>query len=381
MSEPSFSSPTRTAPRPPVGPHAENDAASQTDRVAAETLIRTTVQGVGNGSVPQDLDDLVRRNAGRVTREDLRAGRLDSSVLGDIINSVEQAKGNSAINWHAATPQQIKAYLTAHGLSALGAHRLLGSGPQAGEGASRDAKGGEGQSGARFGEISKTAMEARDIALSHGMGWAANNRELLKMGPAATQALADVHFAKESYERLRSDVSFTAKDTVALARYAKEKKVDANELSTALADVGRGLSREEKANLRAGIVPHLSKPADPSARKAADDALAAVGRGHPEKKPAIERARRLLNVHTGAELRQRNAESKQLNQETSSAVQSATNLDALNGGGDEAKPATAKNGSTPQAAPTTKATERKSGMPIPAQREAAAPKAPSPGTS
>jgi hypothetical protein len=39
----------------PHGLHAENDAASQADRVAAETLIRTTVQSVGNGSMPQDL--------------------------------------------------------------------------------------------------------------------------------------------------------------------------------------------------------------------------------------------------------------------------------------------------------------------------------------
>jgi len=125
------------APRgTPVPPAAidENDAASQADRVAAETLIRTTVQSVGNGSMPQDLDDLVRRNAGRVTREDLRAGRLGSTILGDIINSVEHAKGNTAINWSAATPQQIKAYAMAHGLDFGTFQRIAGGQQTAGDG-------------------------------------------------------------------------------------------------------------------------------------------------------------------------------------------------------------------------------------------------------
>jgi hypothetical protein len=117
----------------PPGLHAENDAASQADRVAAETLIRTTVQSVGNGSAPHDLDELVRRNAGRVTREDLRAGRLGSTILGDIINSVEQAKGNTAINWSAATPQQIKAYAMAHGLDFGTFQRLAGGQQSAGD--------------------------------------------------------------------------------------------------------------------------------------------------------------------------------------------------------------------------------------------------------
>src|SRR5882724_9641086 len=99
MAELSNAPPSRSPRVPPAGLEVEGDAMSQADRVAADTLIRTTVQTVGNGATPQDLDELVRRNAGRVTREDIRAGRLGSAILGDIINSVEQARGNTPFNW------------------------------------------------------------------------------------------------------------------------------------------------------------------------------------------------------------------------------------------------------------------------------------------
>lgn len=86
------------------------------DRTAAETLIRTSVMALANGAPIRDLDQLVARNASRISHADIMAGRLGSDVLGDIIGTVEQAKGNTAFNWNAATPEQIKAYLAANGL-------------------------------------------------------------------------------------------------------------------------------------------------------------------------------------------------------------------------------------------------------------------------
>jgi hypothetical protein len=93
------------------------------DRTAAETLIRSSALALANGAPIRDLDQLISRNAGRISHADILAGRLGSDVLGDVIGTVEQAKGNAA--WNAATPEQIKAYLTTNGF-AFADHGRLG---------------------------------------------------------------------------------------------------------------------------------------------------------------------------------------------------------------------------------------------------------------
>ena len=82
------------------------------DRLNAERLIRTMALKLANGAPIGDLDDLVRRNAGKVTHADVQAGTLNTAVVGDIITAVAQAKGTPAtFNWSAATPEQVAAYL------------------------------------------------------------------------------------------------------------------------------------------------------------------------------------------------------------------------------------------------------------------------------
>jgi hypothetical protein len=86
------------------------------DRVAAETLVRTSVLALANGAPVADIDELVRRNSGNVSHADIMARRLNTNVLGDIINTVEQAKGSKPFNWTSATQAQIKAYMLANGI-------------------------------------------------------------------------------------------------------------------------------------------------------------------------------------------------------------------------------------------------------------------------
>jgi hypothetical protein len=81
---------------------------------------------LANGAAVRDLDGLVQRNVGNISRADIQSGRLGSNVLGDIVSSVEQAKGNTAFNWSSATPQQISAYLQKLGLTLAQAQRLSG---------------------------------------------------------------------------------------------------------------------------------------------------------------------------------------------------------------------------------------------------------------
>jgi len=122
------------------GPIAgSEDALAHSERVDAERLIRTTVEVLSGGSAIHDLNGLVQRNAGRVSPADIRAGRVGSQVLGDIINTVEQAKGNSNFNWHSATPDQVKAYLLANGFDPARLMGMPGLPPR-----SSDASGNEG---------------------------------------------------------------------------------------------------------------------------------------------------------------------------------------------------------------------------------------------
>jgi hypothetical protein len=121
---------------------ASSDALAQAERVTAERLIRSMAETLSQGAPVKDLDGLVQRNAGRVSLADIRSGRVGSNVLGDIISTVEQAKGNTNFNLHAATPEQMKAYLMANGFDPSKFSDFGGSPTRAADaGASGDAKG------------------------------------------------------------------------------------------------------------------------------------------------------------------------------------------------------------------------------------------------
>jgi hypothetical protein len=108
----------------PIDASEQRKADSQQDRVAAEILIRTTIETIANGTPVKDVDGAVQRNLGNVSLADIRAGRLGSNVLGDIVGTVEQAKGSKPFNWSAATPAEIKAYLKNNGFTVADYGRL-----------------------------------------------------------------------------------------------------------------------------------------------------------------------------------------------------------------------------------------------------------------
>jgi hypothetical protein len=137
---------TRTS-APVIGLSAlpsEESSLSQADKVAAERLIRTTVQVLSGGAPVRNLDELIARNMGSLTHAEIAAGRLGTKVLGDIIGTVEQAKGNAAFNWNAASQQQIDEYMRQKGINpATFGH---------GMGVTRMADGGGAQSGGTNGK-------------------------------------------------------------------------------------------------------------------------------------------------------------------------------------------------------------------------------------
>lgn len=212
-------------------------ALAQTDRVAAETLIRSTILALANGTSITDVDEIVRRNATNVSPSDIQAGRLNTSVLGDIIGSVEQAKTSAGapFNWSSATPAQIKDYLLAHGLSPFGDHHQLAMGLL--RGLDGDGSGaGRGNGSINYGNISANFGVDRYGALTgfthqmfntqfkplgynestaRGVAAILGDREGLR-GEALAARIREV--AKDTKDRLGLDVNGYARDVATVGR-------------------------------------------------------------------------------------------------------------------------------------------------------------------
>lgn len=135
---------------------------------------------------------------------------------------------------------------------------------------------GEGFSQADTAKIAAAMAVARD----YGMTWM-NPRDLLSIGAAGVKAIAEVNLKQDSYQRLRTDGRFEAKDVVTLADYAKAKGIkDANHLAnTTVAVVQLGKDEAEQLRISQANVAYMDaaaaaikKPHDPVAQQRASEA-------------------------------------------------------------------------------------------------------------
>jgi len=284
MVDPSDSNPSSREPLM----HSENVGTHTADETR---IIREAARQVASGKPldEQELDNIVAKIP-RLSANEVRSGQLTSANLATVAGIVQStASGVKPINFSAATPAQIQAYLALQKLSGHGQHgsngqRMGTGGASEGDSSARFDKMGSDGSGSYW--STRAGMEeTRSLAIAMGLLWAADNQALLRLGPGAIQALADVHLRQESYEHLTKDVEFKAKDVVTLAKFAKEKKVDANELSSAFSDVGKGLSRGEKVDLRNNTVPYMAHPDDPTAQQKANEHFDNLQKKHPNEKP------------------------------------------------------------------------------------------------
>ena len=116
---------------------------------------------IANGAPIGDIDEVIRRNAGRVSHADVMAGRLSTVVLGDILTTVDQAKGSKPFNWSAATPAEIKAYLLANGITPHDHGRNgigVAGGDRSGDASSRDSTSASGSN------VAMSAINERNYA-------------------------------------------------------------------------------------------------------------------------------------------------------------------------------------------------------------------------
>jgi hypothetical protein len=227
------------------------------------------------------------------------------------------------------------------------------------------ASGGNERSGARYDGMPGTkgdwstpqAMaEMRNLAIQQGVPWIANNPDLLRLGPSAIQTLADVKLREESYRQLTEGAQYKAKDVVALARFAKEKKIDANDLAKTITENNRAIATDPHGKidpkileqLRDAQTGYMARPNDPAAKKKIDETLKNLEERKPDKKPHFDKLREKLDVKREQEQRQQQVQQRQT-QITQGQI--AKKEDAFNAFAD-AEPTSP---ATPSAAPPTPA--------------------------
>lgn len=148
--------------------------------------------------------------------------------------------------------------------------------------------------------LTPTQLQARDIAIKSGLGWAADNRELLSLGPSAMQALADVHLHKDSYERFRNG-GLTAKTVVEGARYAKKLGIDLNQASRDYEATHNQLNEADKREHNHAVDglyrSHNAPQAEQErAKKEFNEKMDGLKKRNPNAAPQIEQEKKTLKT-------------------------------------------------------------------------------------
>jgi hypothetical protein len=295
-----------STPNGPSGSISENDDAVRNLK-SSESVV-AAFHAEGFPSPPGDIAAIITAHVKSSTR-DIPLNKIANMTPGSGPLGTSAAAGvNMFMN--SLTPAQREAIKA--GVNPLDATAMMKLGGlfksdagNFGRLSGRDATDG---SGARFDGLAlhgltQNQVQARDLAAKLGLGWATNNPDLLRLGPSAIQALADVHLRQDSYERFKNG-GLSAKTIVAGARYAKKHDIDYNEASKAYEDVHKSVSPSDqkvhsdavtKFNESAGQ-PN-AKPADEeTAKKEFNNSMEKLKERNPAAREKIERQQRLLKT-------------------------------------------------------------------------------------
>lgn len=150
---------------------------------------------------------------------------------------------------------------------------------------------------------------ARSLARDLGMSWAANNQELLRLGPSAIKTLHEAGVQRERFERMTGGrVGFRAGTAVDIAAFAKRHNLTPEQTNGLYDRINNGVetisggNRAIQRELDEATRRYVTTPDSPESRRALEDAY----RRHadtPEKRRAAEDVTRALIAPT----RQRDA--------------------------------------------------------------------------
>lgn len=200
--------------------------------------------------------------------------------------------------------------------------------------------GSHGTTSARFdsvanikGDWNSPAGQAymREFAIQNGLSWAANNPDLLRLGPSAITALADVQLKQENYQRLTKGFGLSAKETVETAKKAKQQGIDLNEATETADAIRNRLPAAERKAFGASVwefLPNLDKP---EAQEKFNGQMDAVKAKHPEMASEIEKLQRTLKSNQAKEhgaANKADAHAKNADAKESKAVADKQGVDA-----------------------------------------------------
>lgn len=150
---------------------------------------------------------------------------------------------------------------------------------------------------------------ARSLARDLGMSWAANNQELLRLGPCAIKTLHEAGVQRARFERMTGGrVGFRAGTAVDIAAFAKRHNLTPEQTNGLYDRINNGVetisggNRAIQRELDEATRRYVTTPDSPESRRALEDAY----RRHadtPEKRRAAEDVTRALIAPT----RQRDA--------------------------------------------------------------------------
>jgi hypothetical protein len=283
--------------RPSKDAEAQGDEHTLLQR--AEEQLTVTIQSIaqshGLGSLPLgDVAAMVHKAAPKLkgmSRSALKSLSPSSPALFELaISSLAPVLTPDAIE--RARLEQIKAGFNGTGSMPTDDQILRGERPasRASDGFARYAGAGSGGgdssrsylalAGERFTPQQQVVIAgARAEAQRQGVAWFGNptyQRDLLSIGASGVKAIADVQLKEPSYQRLRTDGRFGAKEVVTLAGYAKAKGItDANGLAHATADVVQTATSDgEQLRIKGVIVDYMqaakaasAAPGDPAAQQ------------------------------------------------------------------------------------------------------------------
>jgi hypothetical protein len=250
------------------------------------------------------MSDFAGQLHGQITtnpalREAALSGNLSSYILSNLPPQIAEAAADPTKRAAAATQAADNANMysgpgTAAGLNGL--NRFANMAMAMREGAGSSAR----YENAGLQNLTQIQMQARDLAVKSGLGWAADNREILSLGPAGIKALADVQLRQDSYERFRHG-GLAPKDIVEGARWAKKNGIDYNEASRAYEGTHQQLNEADKREHGKAVQglfnSHSAPPAEQeAAKKEFNEKMDGIKKRNPSAAPQIEHEQKVLKT-------------------------------------------------------------------------------------
>ena len=136
---------------------------------------------------------------------------------------------------------------------------------------------------------------ARSLARDLGMPWAANNPDLLRLGPSAIRTLHDAGVQRQTFERMTSErVGIRAETAVGMAAWAKRQNLtpaETNRIMNSTSDLHEALSagrpaeerRRVQNDLNESLRRFVERPNTPESRQVLEDERMRHARNEQER--------------------------------------------------------------------------------------------------